>query len=83
MYNDGLLTFVAESCFVLAEAPESDPLSEHVQELVEGGAALLIVVHLLLSLLARPAVHHTNLPYHKHVKTELSTKLNNHGEGPY
>ena len=61
MYNDGLLTFVAESCFVLVESLQSHSLTQQVQELVEGGSPLLIVVHLLLGLLARPAVHHPYL----------------------
>ena len=56
-----ILTFVAESCFVLCEPLESDPLSEQVKKLVEGRASVLIVVHLLLALLPRPAVHNANL----------------------
>ena len=58
-YN--LLTFVAESCLVLSEAFQSDALADHVEELVEGGPSLLVVVHLLLRLLARPAVHDAHL----------------------
>ena len=58
-YN--LLTFVAESCLVLSEAFQSNALADHVEELVEGGPSLLVVVHLLLRLLARPAVHDAHL----------------------
>ena len=56
-----LLTFVAESCLVLSEAFQSNALADHVEELVEGGPPLLVVVHLLLRLLPRPAVHHAHL----------------------
>ena len=56
-----MLTFVAESCLVLSEALQSDALPDDVEELVEGGPALLVVVHLLLRLLARPAVHDAHL----------------------
>ena len=56
-----MLTFVAESCLVLSEALQSDALPDDVEELVEGGPALLVVVHLLLCLLARPAVHDAHL----------------------
>ena len=55
------LTFVAESCLVLSEALQSDALADHVKKLVEGGPPLLVVVHLLLCLLARPAVHDAHL----------------------
>ena len=57
------LTFVAESCFVLVEALEPNPLTNEVQELVEGGPALLVVVHVLLGLLTSAAVHYTHLQY--------------------
>ena len=56
-----MLTFVAESCLVLSEALQSDALPDDVEELVEGGPSLLVVVHLLLRLLARPAVHDAHL----------------------
>ena len=56
-----MLTFVAESCLVLSKALQSDALADHVEELVEGGPSLLVVVHLLLRLLARPAVHDAHL----------------------
>ena len=56
-----LLTFIAKSGLVLGEALEPDPLADEVEELVEGRAALLVVVHLLLGLLALAAVHQTNL----------------------
>jgi hypothetical protein len=55
------LTFVAESCFVLVESLEPDPLSNDVEKLVEGGPPLLVVVHLLLRLLTSSAVHHSHL----------------------
>ena len=55
------LTFVAESCLVLSKPLEPHALADDVEELVEGGPALLVVVHLLLGLLAGPAVHHPHL----------------------
>lgn len=55
------LTFVAESCFVLVESLQPHSLADEVEELVEGRSSLLVVVHLLLRLLARPAVHHPHL----------------------
>ena len=55
------LTFIAQPRLVLVESLEPDPLSDEVEELVEGGPALLVVVHLLLSLLAVAAVHQTDL----------------------
>ena len=55
------LTFVAESCLVLSKPLEPHSLADDVEELVEGGPALLVVVHLLLRLLARPAVHDAHL----------------------
>jgi hypothetical protein len=58
------LTFVAESCFVLVEPFEPDPLANDVEKLVEGGPPLLIVVHLLLRLLSSSAVHHSHLLTH-------------------
>ena len=57
------LTFVTKSRLVFLEALESDPLAKQVEELIEGGPPLLVVVHVLLSLLARPAVHHTHLEH--------------------
>ena len=36
-------------------------MSDEVEELVEGGPPLLVVVHLLLGLLTSPAVHHAHL----------------------
>ena len=59
------LTFVAEPCFVLLEAFEPHPLAKEVEELVEGWPPLLVVVHVLLRLLPRPAVHHSNLEQRK------------------
>ena len=55
------LTFAAESGFVLVEPLQSDFLSDELQELVEGWAPVLVVVHVLLSLLALTAVHQANL----------------------
>ena len=64
-------TFVAEPGLVLGEPLEPDPLADDVEELVEGGPALLVVVHLLLGLLAGAAVHHPHLGH----KVSLLLKL--------
>jgi hypothetical protein len=55
------LTFTAESCFVLVEPFESDFLADEFEELVEGRTALLVVVHVLLSLLTLAAIHQPDL----------------------
>ena len=55
------LTFVTKPRLVFLEALEPDPLAQQVEELIEGGPPLLVVVHILLRLLARPAVHHAHL----------------------
>ena len=55
------LTFVAESCLVLSKPLEPHALADDVEELVEGGPALLVVVHLLLRLLPGAAVHDAHL----------------------
>ena len=55
------LTFAAEPGFVLVEPLQSDFLSDELEELVEGRAPALVVVHVLLSLLALAAVHQANL----------------------
>ena len=55
------LTFVAKSCLVLSKPLEPHALTDDVEELVEGGAALLVVVHLLLRLLTGAAVHDAHL----------------------
>ena len=57
------LTFVAEARLVFLEASEPDALAQQVKELIEGGAALLVIVHVLLCLLACSAVHHSHLKY--------------------
>ena len=57
------LTFVTKPRLVFLEALEPDPLAQQVEELIEGGPPLLVVVHVLLSLLARPAVHHAHLEH--------------------
>ena len=62
-----LLTFVAEAALVLVEVLESHPLPDEVEELLEGGAALLVVVHLLLALLALAAVEEAHLVLVLHV----------------
>jgi hypothetical protein len=62
------LTFTAESCFVLVEPFESDFLPDELEELVEGRTALLVVVHVLLSLLTLPAIHQPDLK----IETEKS-----------
>ena len=55
------LTFIAESALVLVKVLQPHPLPDEVEELLEGGAALLVVVHLLLALLTLTAVQQPHL----------------------
>ena len=55
------LTFIAKACFVLVETLEANSLSDDIQKLIKGRPPLLVIVHLLLRLLAGPAVHHPHL----------------------
>lgn len=62
-----VVTFGVQLGSVFGEALEANFLSKQVQELFEGGTGCLVVVHLLLGALARPAIHHSDL----HLETQL------------
>lgn len=47
---------------VLLEASQTNALAQQVQELLEGGSSVLVVVHIFLRALAGPAIHHPHLP---------------------
>lgn len=63
----GVVTFGVQLGSVLGEALEANFLSQQLEELFQGGASHLVVVHLLLSALACSAVHYAHL----HLKTQL------------
>lgn len=66
----GVVTFGVQLGSVLGETLEADLLPQQVEELLQGGAGCLVVVHFLLSVLPRSAVHHTHL----HLKTQLDIR---------
>ncbi len=63
----GVVTFGVQLGSVLGEALEANLLPQELEELFQGGAGHLVVVHLLLSALTRSAVHHPHL----HLKAQL------------
>lgn len=62
-----VFTFGVQLGSVLGEALEANLVPQQLQELFQGGAGRLVVVHLLLAALARSAVHHPHL----HLETQL------------
>lgn len=65
-----VVTFGVQLGSVLGETLEADLLPQQVEELFQGGAGCLVVVHFLLCALPRSAVHHAHL----HLKTQLDTR---------
>lgn len=59
--HDAKLTFIVQLSSVFAEAFQPHALAQQVQELLEGRPGRLVVVHLLLRALARPAVQDPDL----------------------
>lgn len=59
--HDAKLTFIVQLSSVFAEAFQPHTLAQQVQELLEGRPGRLVVVHLLLRALARPAVQDPDL----------------------
>lgn len=55
------LTLVVQLCTVLAEAFQPHPLTQEVQELLEGRACSLIIIHLFLCALPSSAVQDPDL----------------------
>lgn len=61
---------------VLGESLEADSFPQQLYELLQGRARRLIVVHLFLTALPRPAVHHPHL----HLETQLERRMGGWGE---
>lgn len=69
----GIVTFGVQLGSVFGEALEANLLPQQLEELFQGRAGHLIVVHLLLSALACSTVHHPHL----HLKAQLGTGKTN------
>ena len=65
----GAVTFSVQLGSVLGEAFEANVFPQQLEELLQGGSSRLVVVHLLLSALARSTIHHPHL----HLKTQLGS----------
>lgn len=68
-----VITFGVQLGSVLGETLEADLLPQQLEELLQGGAGGLVVVHFLLCALSCSAVHHT----HFDLKTKLETRHKN------
>ena len=66
----GGITFGVQLGSVLGETLEANSVPQQLEELFQGRASHLVVVHLLLRALTCSAVHHPNL----HLKTQLGSR---------